>query len=45
MKIPQFHPESPRKIIWDYWTSITRLILLILIPLEIAFQPQILFNK
>ncbi|CAD8179143.1 unnamed protein product [Paramecium pentaurelia] len=42
-KIPQFHPESPNKLMWDYFITIIRLILLILIPLEIAYTPGILF--
>ncbi|CAK61356.1 unnamed protein product (macronuclear) [Paramecium tetraurelia] len=44
-KIPQVHPESLKKIVWDYFTIVFRLLLLILIPLEIAYNPQILFEK
>ncbi|CAD8109279.1 unnamed protein product [Paramecium sonneborni] len=44
-KIPQIHPESLKKIVWDYWTILFRLLLLIMIPLEIAYQPQFLFDK
>ncbi|CAD8093943.1 unnamed protein product [Paramecium primaurelia] len=44
-KIPQIHPETPKKIVWDYWTIVFRLILLILIPLEISYKPNILFEQ
>lgn len=30
---------------WDFFTSFFRIILLILVPLEIAFKPEILFNN
>ena len=43
-KIPQFHPESPKKLMWDYFITLIRLILLVLIPLEIAYVPGILFE-
>lgn len=29
---------------WDFFTSFFRIILLVLVPLEIAFKPEILFN-
>ncbi|CAK58155.1 unnamed protein product (macronuclear) [Paramecium tetraurelia] len=44
-KIPQFHPESPNKLMWDYFITLIRLILLVLIPLEIAYVPGILFDQ
>lgn len=44
-KIPQVHPESTSKLIWDYCTTIVRMILLIMIPLEISFQPLLLFDR
>ncbi|CAK93714.1 unnamed protein product (macronuclear) [Paramecium tetraurelia] len=44
-KIPIIQPESLFKMYWDFFTSIFRIILLILVPLEIAFKPEILFNN
>ncbi|CAD8111551.1 unnamed protein product [Paramecium sonneborni] len=44
-KIPQFHPESPKKLMWDYFITLIRLILLVLIPLEIAYAPGVLFEQ
>ncbi|CAK60746.1 unnamed protein product (macronuclear) [Paramecium tetraurelia] len=44
-KIPQFHPESPKKLMWDYFITLIRLILLVLIPLEITYNPGILFHQ
>ncbi|CAD8070700.1 unnamed protein product [Paramecium sonneborni] len=44
-KIPLIHPETPKKIVWDYSTIVFRLILLILIPLEISYKPNILFDQ
>lgn len=44
-KFPQFHPESPKKLLFDYFISIIRIILLILIPLEIAYTPGIAFKE
>jgi hypothetical protein len=43
-RIPVLQPESGYKIVWDYFATLARVILLIFIPLEIAYQPQILFN-
>ncbi|CAD8200979.1 unnamed protein product [Paramecium pentaurelia] len=43
-KIPIIQPESRLKMIWDFFASFFRIILVILIPLEIAFQPCILFT-
>ncbi|CAK63158.1 unnamed protein product (macronuclear) [Paramecium tetraurelia] len=44
-KIPIIQPESLFKMYWDFFTSIFRILLLILVPLEIAFKPEILFNN
>ncbi|CAD8103191.1 unnamed protein product [Paramecium sonneborni] len=44
-KIPIIQPESIFKMYWDIFTSFFRLILLVLVPLEIAFKPEILFNN
>lgn len=44
-KFPQFHPESPKKLLFDYFISIIRIILLIVIPLEIAYTPGIAFQE
>ncbi|CAD8187429.1 unnamed protein product [Paramecium pentaurelia] len=44
-KIPIIQPESLFKMYWDFFTSFFRIILLILVPLEIAFKPEILFNN
>ncbi|CAD8093901.1 unnamed protein product [Paramecium primaurelia] len=43
-KIPIIQPESRLKMIWDFFASFFRILLVILIPLEIAFQPCILFT-
>ncbi|CAD8116561.1 unnamed protein product [Paramecium sonneborni] len=42
-KIPIIQPESRFKMIWDFFASFFRIILVLLIPLEIAFDPGILF--
>ncbi|CAD8147432.1 unnamed protein product [Paramecium pentaurelia] len=44
-KIPLIHPESKQKLIWDYFMTALRIVLMILLPLEIAFQPGIVFEK
>ena len=36
-KIPIIQPESRLKMIWDFFASFFRILLVILIPLEIAF--------
>jgi hypothetical protein len=43
-KVPLIYPESKEKIWWDYIATLSRSILLILIPLEISFHPGILFK-
>ncbi|CAD8090681.1 unnamed protein product [Paramecium sonneborni] len=43
-KIPIIQPESRLKMIWDLVASFFRILLVILVPLEIAFQPCILFT-
>ncbi|CAD8070740.1 unnamed protein product [Paramecium sonneborni] len=43
-KIPIIQPESRLKMIWDFFASFFRILLVILVPLEIAFQPCILFT-
>ncbi|CAD8200380.1 unnamed protein product [Paramecium pentaurelia] len=42
-RIPIVQPESRFKMIWDFFASFFRIILVLLIPLEIAFEPGILF--
>lgn len=44
-KIPVIHPESTKKLIWDYFMTSLRIVLMILLPLEIAFQPGIVFEE
>jgi hypothetical protein len=43
-KIPVIHPESTKKLIWDYFMTSLRIVLMILLPMEIAFQPGIVFE-
>lgn len=44
-KIPIAQPESLFKMLWDFFASVFRIMLVLLIPLEIAFEPDILFDN
>ncbi|CAD8200400.1 unnamed protein product [Paramecium pentaurelia] len=44
-KIPLVQPENDFKLYWDIFASLFRVILVILVPLEISFHTQILFQN
>ncbi|CAD8105660.1 unnamed protein product [Paramecium sonneborni] len=44
-KIPLIQSESLFKMQWDLFAVVFRIILVFLIPLEVAFQTQIMFDK
>ena len=44
-KIPLLNPDSKRKLVWDYFMTALRIVLMILIPLEIGFEPGIVFDE
>ncbi|CAD8198652.1 unnamed protein product [Paramecium pentaurelia] len=43
-KIPLVQPENDFKLYWDIFASFFRVILVVLVPLEISFHTQILFQ-
>ncbi|KAM3142008.1 hypothetical protein pb186bvf_005881 [Paramecium bursaria] len=38
--VPLIHPESKHKMRWDYFVSLLRIIMLIIVPLDIGFQTK-----
>lgn len=36
--VPLIHPESKHKMRWDYFVSLLRIIMLIIVPLDIGFE-------